>query len=96
MKIFMDMVADDTYDTLIRQAICDMGDTQRFQELLISAASFRGALTEYMTAVVRDLGAALQKARDQPDMDDELDDDLLAHFLPGFSPRFLRTMTSRS
>ena len=38
MKIFMDMVADDTYDHLVRQAICDMGVTQRFQELLISAA----------------------------------------------------------
>ena len=85
MKIFMDMVADDTDDHLIRQAICDMGVTQRFQELLISAASLREALTEYKTAVVRDLGAALQKARDHPNMDDELDDDLLSHFLPGSS-----------
>ena len=85
MKIFMDMVADNTYDHLVRQAICDMGVSQRFQELLISAASFREALTEYKTAVVRDLGTALQRAREQADMDDELDNDLLSHFLPGSS-----------
>ena len=30
MRIFMEMVTGDTYDHLIRQAICDMGVSQRF------------------------------------------------------------------
>ena len=52
---------------------------------LPSATSFREAITDYKTAVVRDLGAALQRARVQADMDEELDDDLLSQFLPGSS-----------
>ena len=85
MKVFMGMVADDTWDHLIRQAVCDMGTSQKFQAALTSAASFREAVTDYKTTVVRDLGAALQRAREQADMDEELDDDLLSHFLPGSS-----------
>ena len=79
----MEMVTDETYDHLIRQANCDMGVSQRFEDALSTAASFREALTIYKTAVVRDLGSALQRAREQADMDDELDDDLLSQFLPG-------------
>ena len=85
MKVFMGMVADDTWDHLIRQAVCDMGTSQKFQTALTSAASFREAVTDYKTAVVRDLGAALQRAREQADMDEDLDDDLLSQFLPGSS-----------
>ena len=79
----MEMVSNDTYDHLIRQAICDMGVSQCFGDALSTAASFREALTIYKTAVVRDLGSALQRAREQADMDEELDDDWLSQFLPG-------------
>ena len=76
----MEMASNETYDHLIRQAICDMGVSQCFEDALSTAASFREALTIYKTAVVRDLGSALQRAREQADMDEELDDDLLSQF----------------
>ena len=83
MRIFMEMVSDETYDHLARQAVCDLGVSQRFEDALTAAASFREALTFYKTAVVRDLSSALQRAREQASMDDELDEDLLSQFLPG-------------
>ena len=83
MRIFMEMVSDETYDHLARQAVCDLGVSQRFEDALTAAASFREALTIYKTAVVRDLSSALQRAREQACMDDELDEDLLSQFLPG-------------
>ena len=82
MRIFMEMVSDETYDHLARQAICDLGASQRLEEALTTATSFREALTFYKTAVVRDLGSALQRAKEQETMDNELDADLLSQFLP--------------
>ena len=39
MRIFMEMVTDETDDHLIRQAICDMGFSQRFEDALSTASS---------------------------------------------------------
>ena len=94
MKIFMDMVADVTYDHLIRQAICDMGVTQRFQELLISAASFREALTEYKTAVVLILAQHCRRLRTSLTWMTSWT--MTCSHISYRGPRCLRTMMSRS
>ena len=82
MRIFMEMATDDSYDYLVRQAICDLGVSSFFDETLRSASSLREALTGYKTAVLRDIGSALQRKEDQAPMDKELDDDLIMQFLP--------------
>ena len=82
MRIFMEMATDDSYDSLVRQAICDLGVSSFFDDTLRSASSLREALTGYKTAVLRGIGSALRRKEEQPPMDEELDDDLIMQFLP--------------
>ena len=77
MKIFMGLASEVEYDLQVRQAICDMGVSQRFEEKLADTASLREAVTAYKTEVVRQLGLSLHKKRVQANMDEDLDEDLL-------------------
>ena len=82
MKIFMGLASEVEYDLQVRQAICDMGVSQRFEEKLADTASLREAVTAYKTEVVRQLGLSLHKKRVQANMDEDFDEDLLTQFLP--------------
>ena len=82
MRIFMEMSTDDSYDYQVRQAVCELGVSSLFDEILRSATSLREALTGYKTAVLRRLGSALQREENRAHMDEELDNDLIEQFLP--------------
>ena len=83
MRIFLKMASEVTNHRLVLQAICSLGVSPCFEGILTSATSLREGLTGYKTAVLRDLASFMQQRRDQADLDDELDDDLISQFLPG-------------
>ena len=82
MRILFGVVPEKEHEHVIRDAVMTLEMGSRLQRLFMSTASPRVAIVNYKKAVLQDLAADLRRKKTQASLDQELNEQLFAQFLP--------------
>ena len=81
-RFFLEVAKDSEHEHFVVQAVCTLTVSPCFQGMLESTSSLQEAITDYKTAVARDLAATMRERRELANVDKEVNDQLISQFLP--------------